>query len=204
MLTLPNSLEQVKKVLRKYRKCCCREKRLTPAVFGFHRLLHDGTFITSALQWKTPMNCWLAHDNSTLFNRNFCFVSVHILKKVFYAWFFSRPLRIRCVTNKQQVKCEMFGPKLSNNSNFQQKHRKTTAVQNIFLKFARKSIRCVKAFKTTNLAKHCCSVLRTQCCLYLHPCSNYIHGVGDGGGCCRCHWSCQSLQNQMGALTWCH
>lgn len=37
--------------------------------------------------------------------------------------------------------------------------------------------------------------------VYLYSCSNHIHGVGDGGGCCCCHWSCQSLQNQMGALT---
>lgn len=44
MLKLPYSLEQVEKLLRKYRKCCCREKRLTPAVFGFHRLLHEVTF----------------------------------------------------------------------------------------------------------------------------------------------------------------
>lgn len=39
--------------------------------------------------------------------------------------------------------------------------------------------------------------------VYLYSCSNNIHGVGDGGGGCCCHWSCQSLQNQMGTLTWC-
>lgn len=43
-LKLPYSLKQVEKLLIKYRKCCCREKRLTPAVFVFHRLLHEGTF----------------------------------------------------------------------------------------------------------------------------------------------------------------